>query len=122
MDIDNRINGAIEHARITNLVKGGDRIVVVTGSAATTGTTNTMQIFTLEEEHSKLRFVGSSAEVCAPDAQSMVQKSDDNEEDIDALEEMRMLHESQNRRPRFSVMLSSKKTGFGGIGDIRLPL
>ncbi|VDM31019.1 unnamed protein product [Hydatigera taeniaeformis] len=130
LDIDNRVNAAIEHARNTGLVKGGDRIIVVTGSVATSGSTNTMQIFTLEEEHSKLRIVGSSNEAAAADTHesplnltdsSMEQQQKDNDE-IDALEEVRLIRGARSRRPRFSVMLSSSKSGFGGINDIRVPL
>ncbi|EUB62143.1 Pyruvate kinase isozymes R/L [Echinococcus granulosus] len=62
-DVDNRINAAIKHTRLTGLVKGGDRIIVVTGSVGTSGSTNTIHIFTLEGEHSKLRIVGSSHEL-----------------------------------------------------------
>ncbi|KAL5965549.1 Pyruvate kinase PKLR [Taenia solium] len=133
VDIDNRINAAIEHARSTGLVKGGDRIIVVTGSVATSGSTNTMQIFTLEEEHSKLRIVGSANEVAAATAHrgllnladssmGQQQHQQKDEEVIDELEEIRLIQCARSRRPRFSVMLSSNKGGFGGINDIRVPL
>ncbi|EUB62142.1 Pyruvate kinase isozymes R/L [Echinococcus granulosus] len=133
LDIDNRINAAIEHSRITGLVKGGDRIIVVTGSVATSGSTNTMHIFTLEEEHSKLRIVGSSHEVAATGAQEGLlnladrtteqqQNEQKDEEELDALEEIRLIQGARSRRPRFSVMLSSNKSSFGGINDIRVPL
>ncbi|KAH9283212.1 Pyruvate kinase PKLR [Echinococcus granulosus] len=114
LDIDNRINAAIEHSRITGLVKGGDRIIVVTGSVATSGSTNTMHIFTLEEEHSKLRIVGSSHEVAATGAQEGLlnladrtteqqQNEQKDEEELDALEEIRLIQGARSRRPRFSV-------------------
>lgn len=134
MDIDNRINAAIEHARSTGLVKGGDRIIVVTGSVATSGSTNTMQIFTLEGEHSKLRIMGSSHEIATanthegllnlvdPSMEQQQQHQQKDEEEIDALEEIRLIQGACSRLPRFSVMLSSGKSGFGGINDIRVPL
>ncbi|CDS42639.1 pyruvate kinase [Echinococcus multilocularis] len=114
LDIDNRINAAIEHSRITGLVKGGDRIIVVTGSVATSGSTNTMHIFTLEEEHSKLRIVGSSHEVAATGAQDGLlnladrtteqqQNEQKDEEELDALEEIRLIQGARSHRPRFSV-------------------
>ncbi|VDL19042.1 unnamed protein product [Hymenolepis diminuta] len=131
VDIDNRINAAIEHARNISLVRGGDRIVVVTGSLASTGSTNTMQIFTLDDEHSKLRIVGSSKDTNETiDMQRLANLSmaarnagNNENEDLDAVEEIQMMQGARNRRPRFSVMLTSKKAASGaGVGDIRVPL
>nr|CDS29347.1 pyruvate kinase [Hymenolepis microstoma] len=131
VDIDNRINAAIEYARNVGLVVGGDRIVVVTGSLASTGSTNTMQIFTLDDEHSKLRVVGSSKDTNENfDVQRLANlsmgasKVDDNEnEEIDDVEEMHLIRDVRNRRPRFSVMLTSKKTiSAAGVDDILVPL
>lgn len=90
-----------------------------------------MQIFTLDDEHSKLRIVGSSKDINeTSDMQRLANLSmaarnvDDNEnEDFDAVEEIQMMQGARNRRPRFSVMLTSKKAGSGaGVGDIRVPL
>uniref|UniRef100_A0A5K3EUQ0 Pyruvate kinase n=1 Tax=Mesocestoides corti TaxID=53468 RepID=A0A5K3EUQ0_MESCO len=126
VDIDNRINAAIAHARCTGLVKGGDRIVVVTGSDATSRSTNTMQIFTLEEEHSKLRIIGSSNELTTTEARQrlaelrIAQQGDTFGET--GFDQMRQIRYSQSRQPRFSVMLGSGKNVFGGVNDIRVPL
>lgn len=124
IDIDNRVNAAIEHARNTGLVKSGDRIVVVTGSVATSGSTNTMQIFTLVDEHSKLQIVGSANK----NAEAGIQEGlaglsmTETEEDLDSAEDLRLIQRARSRPSRFSVMLSTSKGGYGGINDIRVPL
>lgn len=105
-DIDNRLNAGIEYARHHGLVKGGDRIVVVTGSVATSGSTNTIHIFTLEDEHAKLRIVRSSYELG---------------EEKEATSSFGL----SNERPRkhlYSVMLSPAPSSFDGVSDLLSPI
>ena len=123
-DIDNRINAAINHARHLGLVKGGDRIVVVTGSVGTSGSTNTIHIFTMEEEHSKLRVVGSSNE---PEHQVESPWTALNTFAFTSGEESATNRAQQARRTfssahRYSVMLSRGNSVCGGVNDMRVPL
>nr|CDS32447.1 pyruvate kinase [Hymenolepis microstoma] len=97
-DIDNRINAAIGYARGMGLVKTGDRIVVVAGSLATSGSTNTMHIFTLEDEVGKLHFVASPNELVTSG------QPDDS------------------KMRRYSVMLARSRSTFGGVNDILSPV
>ncbi|KAL5965548.1 Pyruvate kinase PKLR [Taenia solium] len=120
-DVDNRINAAIEHTRHTGLVKGGDRIIVVTGSVGTSGSTNTIHIFTLEGEHSKLRIVGSSHEL------SQVGSPWSMENTAVAFPFPSAVGASRARQahgtgPRYSVMLSRGNSVYGGVNDMLPPL
>lgn len=120
-DADNRINAAIEHTRHTGLVKGGDRIIVVTGSVGTSGSTNTIHIFTLEGEHSKLRIVGSSHEL------SQVGSPWSMENTAVAFPFPSSVGASRARQafgtgPRYSVMLSRGNSVYGGVNDMLPPL
>ncbi|KAM7537674.1 hypothetical protein Aperf_G00000065782 [Anoplocephala perfoliata] len=107
-DIDNRLNAGIKYARRRGLVKGGDRIVVVTGSVATSGSTNTIHIFTLEDEHAKLRIVDSSYKLSELERATL---SFDFSNDVE-----------MPREHRYSVMLSPVSKPFGGIDDMPPPL
>ncbi len=63
-DMDARINAAIEYAKTKGLVRGGDTVVIVTGSLAGQGSTNTMQVWKVPGTGgARLRVVGSSADV-----------------------------------------------------------
>ena len=121
-DIDNRINAAINHARHMGLVKGGDRIVVVTGSVGTSGSTNTIHIFTLEEEHSKLRIVGSSNELAQVESPWTTHNGFAFTSVTDGTSRARQARQSFGSSPRYSVMLSRGNSVYGGVNDMRVPL
>ncbi|KAM3187479.1 hypothetical protein ACTXT7_002194 [Hymenolepis weldensis] len=108
-DIDNRINAGIEYARKTGLVKAGDRIVVVTGSVATSGSTNTIHIFTLEDDRGKLRIVGSSNE-----SASINKPEEGPQDNLPATE--------SSKRHKYSVLLVRSHSSFGSVTDILSPI
>ncbi|VDL41616.1 unnamed protein product [Hymenolepis diminuta] len=108
-DIDNRINAGIEYARKTGLVKTGDRIVVVTGSVATSGSTNTIHIFTLEDDRGKLRIVGSPNESASTD-----KPGEGPQDNLPPTE--------PSRRHKYSVMLVRSHSAFGSVTDILSPV
>ncbi|CDS42637.1 pyruvate kinase [Echinococcus multilocularis] len=120
-DVDNRINAAIEHTRLTGLVKGGDRIIVVTGSVGTSGSTNTIHIFTLEGEHSKLRIVGSSHElsqVGSPWSIGSTSAAFPFTSTVGAIRAQQV----SGAGLRYSVMLSRGNSVYGGVSDMLPPL
>ncbi|VDK36730.1 unnamed protein product [Taenia asiatica] len=66
-DMDLRLNAAIDVARADGIVYPHDNVIIVTGSMAGPGNTNTMQIFQVPSDKCHLKVVSSMQEIVYPD-------------------------------------------------------
>uniref|UniRef100_A0A0X3P3T2 Pyruvate kinase n=2 Tax=Schistocephalus solidus TaxID=70667 RepID=A0A0X3P3T2_SCHSO len=66
-DMDLRINTAISSAKERRLVSAGDTVVIVIGSLAGEGSTNTMQIFHVPDDKATLKVVSSRNNLVYPE-------------------------------------------------------
>ncbi|KAL7065018.1 hypothetical protein AAHC03_05012 [Spirometra sp. Aus1] len=106
-DMDMRINaamGAIKHQKI---VEAGDNVVIVTGTGAGKGSTNTMQIFSVPEERRQLKVVSSTQTL----------RADGKDEAVSAMGEPGLIQKA----PR-SLFRSMAQSNFASIFDLPPPL
>nr|VZI22632.1 unnamed protein product [Spirometra erinaceieuropaei] len=106
-DMDMRINaamGAIKHQKI---VEAGDNVVIVTGTGAGKGSTNTMQIFSVPAERKQLKVVSSTQTL----------RADGKDEAVSAMGEPGLTQKA----PR-SLFRSMAQSNFASIFDLPPPL
>ncbi|KAL7065584.1 hypothetical protein AAHC03_04597 [Spirometra sp. Aus1] len=66
-DMDLRINAAVAYAKEQRFISAGDTVIIVTGSLAGVGSTNTMQVFHLPDDITTLKVVSSRNNLIYPD-------------------------------------------------------
>lgn len=81
----------------------------MTGSVVTSGSTNTIHIFTLEDDRGKLRIVGSSNESASTD-----KPKEGPQVSLPPTE--------PSKKHKYSVMLVRSHSAFGSVTDILSPV
>ncbi|VDK37757.1 unnamed protein product [Dibothriocephalus latus] len=76
-DMDLRINTAITSAKERNMISAGDTVIIVVGSLAGEGSTNTMQIFHVPDDQRTLKVVSSKNDLAYAELASDAVKTSD---------------------------------------------